>query len=613
MSNCEEVGKQKICQEGKCFCKTPGPPLVCSANEECASLPDCEGVGKEKICQEGQCTCKSPGPTLPPTACTEDGQCASLPDCEGAGKKKICQDAACVCKTEGEAVVSTTITALPPGASIETITAQVTENMVTTTKRFGSDESTVVLIILPVGKPPVICWSCQPERRKPDDGCSTLEYEPKTACETITASTTTTTTTVTPVPAICSPKTVCGGGACPLKKRELEKRAPPAPKGQPNPGSWFGPEQYTNNFEFMRGEVYKAYQDPTSSVSLNLRFEISTGRWARWGQDVKTVALAGLWGCTSVIAVSKRGVWVAHFWEGRDDLVMLTLGDFTGGSADYLDERLGMFRGKPGAPQGDMFDDDAEPQVFILTRRARPSDPLGAPGDVALLTRIRSQLIIPPTYESTDPRYPGDPEFLLFRGKAMVQYQPAIACGGSDAKTIGRQAGYRVWVEAEKLADGDKPWSPSGDTANDPSICTTVDTCSYLECNSGQDRACADGKCQCVEKTCSNVDGCGFISCPEKQEKACTDGKCRCKDTPPPFASGICNTHIRIYGSERSFAANIIWGETITLNTGKLPYEMKYEFLDSYLGSNKKRDRPPPGDLRPDPQVPGLQCQDLGG
>ncbi|KAJ9134827.1 Immunoglobulin a1 protease [Coniochaeta hoffmannii] len=155
----------------------------------------------------------------------------------------------------------------------------------------------------------------------------------------------------------------------------------------------------------------------------------------------------------------------------------------------------------------------------------------------------------------------------------------------------------------------------------DPSICTTVETCGYLECKSGQDRACANGKCQCVEKTCSNVDGCGLISCPETQEKACMDGKCRCKDKPPPFESGICNTHIRIYGSESSFAANIIvydgsgteiyrisdlyqqhsWGETITLNTGKFPYEMKYEFLDRYLGSNKKRDRPPPGSLGPNP------------
>ncbi|GJC97506.1 immunoglobulin a1 protease [Colletotrichum higginsianum] len=664
--------------------------------------------------------------------------------------------------------------------------------MVTTTTSFGSDDPTIVPIIVPIGKPPVICWGCvtfpanvqfklpefcvqilgfrvgncpddnsenkngkekeneneertkttttttscsttvtatyasvfctvtldldQPERRRRDEGCSTLEYETKTACETITGATTTTATTVKPEPTICSPGT-CGEGACPVGKKVLAKRAPPGPKSQPNAHSWFGPEHYTNKFEFMRGETYKAYQDPSSSVNLQMEGteEFSTGKWAAFGDDLTTVAVAGLWGCTSVIAVSKRGVWVSHFWERRPDLVLATLGDLTGGVPDFIDEGLGMFRGKAG-PNGNMFDDDAEPQVFIVTRKERPTDMFlqGAPGDVALLALIRAELdvwwrrgsnhgpqremtydpIIPEGHAPNDPRYPGDPEFFLFRGKAMIQYQPAIACGGGGSTKIAREAGYRVWVEAEKLRDGEKNWKPSGNeqirtlskrqescpvngnpggdnpggldgedddntpppkkacssnadcsgpwctgggcsgpectggrsqylceegfcvckAPQDPSICTTAKTCGYLDCNSRQDKACADGSCKCVEKTCSNVDACGFLRCSGSQEKACTGGRCSCKDRQASaFVSGLCNTHIRIYGSEKRFSASITvydgsgaelyrnpnlnteysWGETIMLNTGKLPYALKYEFLDKWLGSTKKRDHPP--------------------
>ncbi|GJC85373.1 hypothetical protein ColLi_08211 [Colletotrichum liriopes] len=792
LPECTEAGKTVACHQGKCVCNegTTGTPpqTTCSADAECASMIDCEGAGKQQVCHEGKCLCKT---SASPLVCSADADCASLPDCEGVGKKMACQGAGCVCKTEREAIVITTVTALPSGASIETITAQVTENMVTTTTSSGSDDPTIVPIIVSIGKPPVICWGCvlfpaniqlklpefcvqilgfeigncpkdnnvnendnedendnknkktttkascsttvtatyanvfctvtrdpgQPETRKRDEGCSTLEYETKTACESITGATTTTATTVKPGATTCSPGT-CGGSACPVGKRELANRAPPAPMRQPNAYSWFGPEHYTNKFEFMRGEVYKAYQDPSASVNLQIGGigEISTGKWATFGDDLKTVAVAGLWGCTSVIAVSKRGVWVSHFWESRTDLVLSTLGDFTDGLPDFIDEGLGMFRGKAG-PNGNMFDDDAEPQVFIVTRKERPTDMFlqGAPGDVALLALIRAELdvwwrrgsnggpqremtydpIIPEGHASNDPRYPGDPEFFLFRGKAMVQYQPAIVCGGSSSTKVSREAGYRVWVEAEKLEDGEKNWKPSGNgqvrtlskrqescpvdgnpggdnlgdpdgeegeddgttpppkktcssNANcsgpectggmsqylceegfcvckvpeDPSICITAKTCGYLDCSSGQDKACADGSCKCVEKTCSNVDACGLLSCSDTQEKACTDGRCRCKDKPAPaFISGLCNTHIRIYGSEKRFAASVIaydgsgaelhrnpdlntehsWGEIITLDTGKLPYLLKYEFLDKWLGSTKKRDRPPPGSTRPNP------------
>lgn len=222
---------------------------------------------------------------------------------------------------------------------------------------------------------------------------------------------------------------------------------------------------------------------------------LTTGRWQKFDAEVKTVALAGLWGCTSVIAVSKRGVWVAHFWEDQANLVGTTLAEFQGdeNASPFLEKGLGLFRGKEGE-NGNMFDDDAEPQVFVVSRGQRVSaegEPFGTPTDADLVARINTELDVfwargpnrgtqtPVSYTPVlnrilpldDPEHPGepipptnvahagDPEFFSFRGKALVQYQPAlVSCGSGE--TIGREAGYRVWVEAKVPANGEKSWEP---------------------------------------------------------------------------------------------------------------------------------------------------------
>jgi hypothetical protein len=186
---------------------------------------------------------------------------------------------------------------------------------------------------------------------------------------------------------------------------------------------------------------------------------------------------------------------------------------------------------------------------------------------------------------------------------------------------------------------------------DDPSICSTADTCTYLQCKDSEDKACTDGHCECKEKTCSNADDCEFLSCQDNEEKACEDSKCTCKTKPeeppaPSYVSGTCNTHIREAGNNDGFGTQIKvydgagnqiasydevntkhnvsdysfppipcildrmtdskqWGDTITIPKDKLPHEMKYEFLKEWLGrDNKKRDRPPPGTWgKPDPML----------
>jgi hypothetical protein len=133
---------------------------TCTAVEEC-KLPNCTGDGKTVACEEGKCTCTDQDDNVPDT-CSADADCASLSDCEGDGKTKVCEDGDCICKTEDEDVVTTTMTALPPGASLQTITDQITANTVTTTTSEGSSDPTIVPIIVVLGKPPVICWGCVP-------------------------------------------------------------------------------------------------------------------------------------------------------------------------------------------------------------------------------------------------------------------------------------------------------------------------------------------------------------------------------------------------------------------------------------------------------------------
>ncbi|KAK1988351.1 hypothetical protein LZ30DRAFT_776895 [Colletotrichum cereale] len=672
-------------------CKTPASPLVYSTNEQNASLPDGKGAGGGKTYHNATCACRTEGDAVVITNVTALPSRASVEIITVYVTENMVTTAAP--SGSSDAVVITTITALPSGASVETITAQFTENMVTTTTSSGSGDATIVPIIVPIGKPPVICWGCVPFP-------ANIQLK---------------------LPEFCVQILGFDIGNCPNDDNENDEMNEDEEEHEKKTAttttrscSTTATATYASVFCTVT-EVHRAYQDPSSSVNIDMEGAgyVSTGKWALFEEDLKTVAVAGLWG------------------------LMNTLGDLTGGLPKYIDKGLGMFRGRAG-PEGTMFDDDAEPQVFIVTRKERPNDMnlYGAPGDVPLLALIRAALDVwwlrgpirgpqrEVTYEpmlwqghnSDDPRFPGDPELFMFRGKAMVQYQPAIASCGRGSTKIAREAGYRVWVEAEKVADGERHWEPSdnkqirtlskrqercavdgnpggdnpgdpdgdkgGDdgtitpppkkacssdadcsgpecagggrssfcdagecgcrtsktsppppppsreqcssssdcygpncaggmsqssceegfcickSPQDPSICTTADKCSYLDCNSGQDKTCADGRCQCAEKTCSSVDDCGFLGCSDGQEKVCDNGRCRCKDKPPApaFSSGLCNTHIGTYGSAKGFAANIIvydgsgaelyrnpnpntghsWGEAITLETGKLPYPLKY-------------------------------------
>lgn len=105
--------------------------------------------------------------------------------------------------------------------------------------------------------------------------------------------------------------------------------------------------------------------------------------------------------------------------------------------------------------------------------------------------------------------------------------------------------------------------------------CESSEDCSGPECAGGmQQYDCKDGKCVCgsppttlitatstssdtsqASAKCSKDEECGSLDCKEGQSKTCKDGNCECKD--PAYSPGICNTHIRTWGTSDGFSVVI--------------------------------------------------------
>jgi hypothetical protein len=355
-------------------------------------------------------------------------------------------------------------------------------------------------------------------------------------------------------------------------------------------------------------------------------------------------------------------------------LVLNSLTDLNGGRIDALDRGLGTFRNQEGA-FGNMFNDDAEPKVYVFTRGPRPDDPefFGVKEDHLVMARIRQDLItfwgrFPSPEEQTeqtydpllvpliadldnpkgppkkapfrDARHAGDPYWLTFRGKVMVQYEPALACG--DRQKIGRKAGYRVWIEAAHPQEGQAEvhWEPSdqaqvmtlqnqkrdegcldeagasdlagaikdalaggekgggsGDKGGDgdenqegkagdaPRSCSSTDDCDALTCSPVEERACVDGKCKCVGKTCSEPDDCLSLTCAESKMKTCNEGKCACTEKPKP---GVCRTYIVENGdNDKGFQADfkIHDGEDNLLGEASIKEDLSVSWKSHYLST----------------------------
>ncbi|RYP70530.1 hypothetical protein DL769_004944 [Monosporascus sp. CRB-8-3] len=310
-------------------------------------------------------------------------------------------------------------------------------------------------------------------------------YSTVTGC-----SVTGTSTTVTPTPKlddICSPETCgdCAGG------NVLQKRVAPLRFPEPEYGNWAEPGIYANGIsDFMRGEAAIARREGNWVIfSDNLG---ATSNWILFDQQVESLSVQGLHGCSSVVVVSRRAAWATHFWEGPSFVGLSTKehqdeyfqesvieGLKKGDGTEFHELGLEEMRNRDG-PQGRLFNDDARPRVYLIVPRARLanndpnyydenagdgtlqherytvqmhrtlSDMFGEDNiEIISYSPMRAPPSIPPEMRRD---YFRDTNFNTHRGKVLIQYKPAHSCND--------KAAWRMWVEGRELGDRHDEWTP---------------------------------------------------------------------------------------------------------------------------------------------------------
>lgn len=163
--------------------------------------------------------------------------------------------------------------------------------------------------------------------RRDNQTCLTVAYSTVTKClaTDVTATTDVTVTeTATRAPAGCRGSS-CGGVACDLVRRgnstkALDKRAwlpapAPAPQRTSQPRAYHvaTPQNYDGDKKrFFRGEMAIAY---ANGRTVRLQGYETSSTVVIWGSYVDMLAIEGLYGCTAVIVISRRGVLAIHIWE----------------------------------------------------------------------------------------------------------------------------------------------------------------------------------------------------------------------------------------------------------------------------------------------------------
>lgn len=227
--------------------------------------------------------------------------------------------------------------------------------------------------------------------------CSTQAYSVVTGC-TVEASQVTTTTTATAEPDYyyCRPGS-CGQGSCAQK----EASAPDSTvagditkRGSAEEGDWKDPGDYTSHAAFVSEGVYEKSDEFSVKELVPLptdtdeEIDMTTSTVVRFKDKVVSLAVQGLYGCTSVLVVSERGAWACHIWEINFRLSLSAFEENalefirTGlppHNSQYREHQYGLkdLRGRPGHPQdmGVIFGNDDKDvpntRVYIMAPRSR--------------------------------------------------------------------------------------------------------------------------------------------------------------------------------------------------------------------------------------------------
>jgi hypothetical protein len=285
---------------------------------------------------------------------------------------------------------------------------------------------------------------------------------------------------------------------------------PPARVTQPPAGRWAGPHNYDDDWDrFMRGEVALSYNESRGvklyrpDHSKNPFVSPTSSHVVRFGDEPTDISLAGLWGCTAVVVISKRGALVIHIWEEpsmRGFRDPKKIGNTNSMIWEYepqewIESRFkndvlkALHHGGPwDAPHKagiedlrrkeppddtlarykELLADEAEPRAFIMIPVPESPSARGQQ-DVQYqekfermkseiisifegyrLPSIRTYVYTPLAMKEVESAggLTADPGYSFSRGKLLVQYQPQSKESGVMVSS------YRVWFEGKLF-----PWS----------------------------------------------------------------------------------------------------------------------------------------------------------
>lgn len=295
--------------------------------------------------------------------------------------------------------------------------------------------------------------------------CTTSCFSTVTGCSVTGTTTTTTQSTETPAIELCSPDCPSCNPGDALKPRisvKKQKRVLPTPSGNAIA-------------TFIDYQTDHALRVPLNGNTPTALFE-------RLANDRLDMAVTGLWGCTSIIVVSKKAVYMSHFWELDLQLV---------GWAFNPVIRSLLFGNGPLMPgfnpyHDPYFDPESEPATIIVTPRKYPtvlkrddkglptefSQPL--PGELQYpdnVNRLKALLQIIVKGPVSNPEvvpiivdYVADKNKATrtnnVSGKVLFQYDPVQGMfpdPDSNCK-LYQEARFRLWVGTTKQPILDKGW-----------------------------------------------------------------------------------------------------------------------------------------------------------
>jgi hypothetical protein len=244
----------------------------------------------------------------------------------------------------------------------------------------------------------------------------------------------------------------CEGSSCSLEEaRSLQELALPALFKR----EMRGPENYGG--DVTRFFVTELYNAKASGQLLNYQGSGGAARLEYFREQDLTTGVVGLYGCTSIIIVSKGAVWVSHWWEDplftaesfREfrDRILTPLVEGTG--SENGDERIPGLGGLTGPTQP--FEALYEPRAFLVSVRQQDGPNIFEYAGKIRVVELKLKSLMPniriTTYKYRRNRK-ATQSSRAPNGKILIQY---------SATEPDCERKYRIWVEAQEALEESWP------------------------------------------------------------------------------------------------------------------------------------------------------------